>query len=206
MEATEFLNGADPRPYEVIAALDRTHAWRGSGIWEIPVGRGRRFGGQMNTVAQFLAGGWQLGGSWQNQSGQPLSFGNRIFSGDLNLVALPNDERSVDGWLRRDPATGRAYGFNTNAAQQLDTASQIRTFPIRFSGIRGPGQDRWDFSLIKNFRFRERFNTQFRAECYNALNHPNLVNPNADPTSANYGIITNQNPPRSWQFALKLSF
>jgi hypothetical protein len=206
MEAREFLNPADIRPYEVISDLDRTQAWRASAIWELPFGRGRRWGGNTSTFVNFLAGGWQLNGLWQNQSGQPLSFGNRIFNGDLSQVALPDGERSVDRWLRVDPATGRAYGFNTNAAQQLDTASQLRTFPIRFSGIRGPGQDRLDLSLFKNFRMTERFVTQFRAEAYNALNHPNLGNPNADPTNAAYGQITSQDSPRGWQFALKISF
>src|SRR5688572_32234233 len=41
MEATEFLNEQDPTPYEVVAALDRTHRLVGSGIWELPFGRDR---------------------------------------------------------------------------------------------------------------------------------------------------------------------
>ncbi|HYZ87386.1 MAG TPA: TonB-dependent receptor [Bryobacteraceae bacterium] len=206
MEAREFLNPADITPSEVISELDRTHTWRASAIWELPFGRGRRFGANMARFVEFFAGGWQLNGIWQNQSGQPLAFGNRIFNGDLSQVSLPSDERSVDRWLRIDPATGRAYGFNTSAAQQLDTNSQLRTFPLRFSGIRGPGQDRLDLSLFKNFRMTERITTQFRAEAYNALNHPNLGNPNADPTNAAYGTITSQDSPRSWQFALRVSF
>ncbi len=49
---------------------------------------------------------------------------------------------------------------------------------LRFSSVRGPNQDRWDFSLIKNFRITERVTTQFRAETFNALNHPTLYDPN----------------------------
>ena len=96
------------------------------------------------------------------------------------------------------------YGFNSVSGQQL--ASNLRQFPIRFSGITGPGQSRWDFSLIKNFKITERFVSQFRAEVFNAMNHPNLGNPTVDPTSASYGVITSQDSPRSWQFALKISF
>ena len=48
--------------------------------------------------------------------------------------------------------------------------------------------------------------TQFRAESYNATNFPNLGNPNTDPTNAAYGTITGQDSPRSWQFALRLTF
>lgn len=198
MEATEFLNAVDPRPYETVAGLDRTHRFAGSGIWEIPVGRGRRWGAQMHAVPEFIAGGWQLGGVYQHQTGSPLGFGNRIFNGDLKNIVLPEGVRGVDGWYNLNA------GFERNAALQL--ASNLRTFPLRFSGVRGPTQDRWDFSLIKNFRITERWNAQFRAETFNAMNHPNLFDPNGDPTSTAFGTITGQDPPRSWQFALKVTF
>jgi hypothetical protein len=213
MQATELLNAADIRPTGVISDLDRLFATRASGIWEIPVGRGRAYGANMNRFLNFLAGGWQLNGVMQKQSGQPLGFGNRIFNGDLDQILLPKDERSVDRWFRLipnpDAATAAArplvpYGFEWRAANQL--GSNLRAFPLRFSGVRGPGQSRWDFSLIKNFVYRERLKTQFRAEVYNAGNFPNLANPNTDPTNAAYGTITGQDSPRSWQFALRLSF
>jgi hypothetical protein len=95
-------------------------------------------------------------------------------------------------------------GFNTVGTQQL--ANNIRQFPLRFNGIRGPNQDRWDFGAIKNFRILERLVTQFRAEVFNAMNHPNLLGPGTDPTQANFGVITGQDSPRSWQFSLKLTF
>ena len=77
---------------------------------------------------------------------------------------------------------------------------------MRFHGVRGPTQDRWDFSLIKNFKIKERFNTQFRAETFNAWNHPKLSGPNTDPTNANFGVITGQDATLSWQFALQVKF
>ncbi len=209
MQATEFLNPGDTRLSGVVSDLNRTHAWRASGIYELPFGRGRQFGSSMNRLTDALAGGWQLNGVWQNQSGGPLAFGNRIFNGDLGQVLLPVNERSVDRWLRVVPSAANPnvlvpYGFNSVSGQQL--ASNLRQFPIRFSGITGPGQSRWDFSLIKNFKITERFVSQFRAEVFNAMNHPNLGNPTVDPTSASYGVITSQDSPRSWQFALKISF
>ncbi|MBM3812135.1 MAG: hypothetical protein FJW20_10945 [Acidimicrobiia bacterium] len=44
MEALTFLNAVDPMPYETIADLDRPHRIALSGIWEIPVGKKRKFG------------------------------------------------------------------------------------------------------------------------------------------------------------------
>lgn len=198
MQATEMLNDQDPTPYEVISDLDRPHRATASGIWEIPVGKGRKYGSKMHPVLNGAVGGWQLNASWQHQTGAPLGFGNAIFNGDLNNIVRPKGERSVDGWFNLNA------GFERNNALQL--ASNLRRFPIRFSGVRGPQQDRWDFGLIKNFVITERWKLQFRAETFNAMNYTNLAGPNTNVTAGNFGVITGQDPPRSWQGALKLTF
>ncbi len=200
MEAVEFLNASDPRPYESIAGLDRTHRLVMSGIWELPFGRGRRFASRMPAALEFVAGGWQLNGVVQRQSGPPLGFGDAwtLFAGNPNDVRLPKDKRSVDRWFNTNA------GFNRNSAQQL--SNNIRVSPLRFSGIRGDGQARWDFSAIKSFRVTDKVKTQFRAECINAWNHPNLSTPNTSPTSSAFGAITGQDVPRLWQMSLNLTF
>lgn len=198
MEATEFMNLQDPTPYEVISALDRTHRATASGIWEIPIGKGRKWGANLNPVLNGFLGGWQLTGAWQRQSGQPLGFGNVIFNGDLDNVVLPRGQRGVDQWFNVDA------GFERNIARQL--AGNLRRFPLRFNGIRGPIQDRLDGGLLKNFQLTERFRLQFRAETFNALNYANLSNPNTSVTAGAFGTITSQNPPRSWQGSLKMTF
>ena len=152
----------------------------------------------LEGVIPGVAGGWQLTGAFQYQSGGPLGFGNAIFNGDLKNVLLPKGQRSVDQWFNVNA------GFERNAALQL--ASNLRRFPIRFNGIRGPIQSRMDFGLIKNFAITERWKLQFRAETFNAANYSNLANPNTTPTSGAFGTITGQDPPRSWQGALKLTF
>jgi len=206
MEATGFLNSADLRPEEVISGLDRAHRFTASGIWEIPYGKGRRFGGNVGSVANFILGGWQLNGLHQFQSGAPLGFGNRIVTGDLRELVAPRDQRSVDGWFRRTLVNDqlRPVDFAWAAGEQL--ASNVRTLSSRFGYVRGPGQFRLDGSLIKNFKIGERFNMQFRAECFNVTNYTNLAGPNTDPASTAFGTITGQDSPRSWQMALKLSW
>lgn len=200
MEATEFLNGGDSTPYESISGLDRTHRFTASGIWEIPYGRGRKFGGAAHPVLNFVLGGWQYNAVYMHQTGAPMAFGNRIFNGDLDKIVKPKGERSVDGWFY--PAA--QAGFVTASNQQL--GSNVRQFSLRFGGVRGPSQDRWDMGIIKNFKITERWTTQFRAEAFNAMNHPNLYDPNTDPTSGNWGLITGQDMPRGWQMALKVTF
>ena len=200
MEATEFLNTSDPMPYEVVASLDRTHRLTGSGIWEIPVGRKRHFGANMHPVLNFIAGGWQLSGLYQHQSGAPLGFGNRIFNGDLKNIVLRTNEKSVDHWFT--PAA--TAGFETNSAPSSPPTSA----PCRCASAAArsqPGQ--------VGLRHPEGFprspkasTTEFRAETFNAFNHPNLYDPNTDPTSASWGVITGQDTPRSWQLSLKIVF
>ncbi|MDQ6663064.1 MAG: carboxypeptidase-like regulatory domain-containing protein [Acidobacteriota bacterium] len=200
MQATEFLNPTDTVPYRSISDLDRTHHLVVTGIWELPFGKGKRFGSHMAQPLDFVAGGWQLNGIVQRQSGPPLAFGDvwTLFTGNPNDVALPKDGRSVDHWFNVNA------GFNRNSAQAL--ANNIRVSPLRFSGIRGDGQARWDLSLIKNFPITERIRMQYRAECLNALNHPNLFTPNTAVTSTAFGTITGQDVPRLWQMSLTLKF
>jgi hypothetical protein len=197
MEATEYLNAADAAPYETIGPLDRTHRLTMSGVWEIPVGQGRRFGSSLPSALDVFVGGWQLGGVVVRQSGAPLEFGNALFTGNLKDIPLPKGERNVDRWFNTDA------GFNRNSAEQL--SSNVRTFPLRFSGIRGDGRATWDFSAIKNVRLAGT-TLQFRAEVYNAMNHPNFNNPNQTPTSTAFGRITSAGDARNWQFSLKLKF
>src|SRR5262245_32831978 len=145
MDATTFLNAADPMPYESLADIDRAHRIAGSGIWELPFGKGRKFATSLNPILEFLAGGWQLSGVAQRQSGQPIGWGQMIVTGDSTKLVLPSDQRNADRWFNTDV-------FNRNSAQQL--ASNVRTFPLRFSNVRLDSQRRWDFSLNKTFRVR----------------------------------------------------
>jgi len=200
MDATSFLNASDPVPYERIAALDRTHRLAISWTWELPVGRGRGVGGSLPKPVDFFVGGWRLGMVGQRQSGPPLGWGDvwTLFTGDPNKVKLDASQRSVDRWFNIDA------GFNRNSAQQL--GSNIRYSAPAFSNLRANGQARWDFSAVKAFPVKERVRFEFRAECINAWNHPNLFTPNTSPTSSTFGMITQQDVPRIWQMSLRLNY
>ena len=71
----------------------------------------------------------------------------------------------------------------------------------------GPGVQTWDIGIYKNFRFKERYNVQFRTEMFNAFNHANFGQPVAagdwTPTA---GRITSAATSRQIQFALRFSF
>ncbi|MBL8175619.1 MAG: carboxypeptidase regulatory-like domain-containing protein [Bryobacterales bacterium] len=198
MEALEYLNTADSAPYRSISDSDRPHRITVSGIWEIPAGRGRRFGAAMPKAMEFVAGGWQLNGVTIVQSGPPLGFGNAILTGDIKAVALGGAQRSVERWFNTS-----LFVRETNRQLQ----SNYRSFPLRFSGIRGDGQRATDWSLFKTFPVRERIRVQFRAELYNAFNQASFNAPNTNPTSGAFGTITDtQSEAKNWQFSLFVRF
>jgi hypothetical protein len=197
MDATTFLNAQDPMPYESLSDIDRAHRITASGIYELPFGKGRKYGSKMPGALEFFAGGWQLSGAYQRQSGAPINWGNVIINGDSTQLVLPSDQRNADRW------------FNTaifNRASNEQLASNLRTFPMRFSNARFDSQRRLDLSLNKTFTITERFKMRFRGDSFNVLNEPVLRGPNTTPTSSAFGTITAQEPPRSFQFSLSLMF
>ncbi len=196
MEATSFLNAQDPMPYESLSTIDRAHRVTGSGIFELPFGQGRHFGRQMPKALDFIVGGWQLSTVFQRQSGQPIDWGQMIITGSGSL-ALPSNQRSADHWFN-------TAIFDNKSADQL--ASNIRTFPLRFSNVRFDSQRRLDFSLNKMFQFGDKFKVRFRADTFNSMNTPVLRGPNTTVTSSAFGTITDQESPRTFQFSLNIQF
>jgi hypothetical protein len=200
MEAISYLNDTDPTPERCISDQDFPHRLSASGIYELPVGRGKRFGRGWKGFLDGALGGWQLQGTYEGQSGPALGFGNAIFSGSLADIPLPVGERSVERWFNADA------GFERASNRQLN--NNIRTLPSRFSGVRADGINNFDLSVFKYFRITERFRAQFRLESFNALNHPQFSAPNTTPASTAFGTITAESGhgQRQVTLALKILF
>jgi hypothetical protein len=201
MEAASYLNAADPLPTEVISDFDRTHRFTINGIYELPFGKGRPLLSNVNTVGQYIIGGWQVAGVYQYQSGAPIGFGNIFFTGNFDDIDLPSDQRSTDRW------------FNTNAgfvtASALQPVSNLRTFPFRLGNVRTHANNNIDLSVIKKTQILEGKNVEFRAEFINAFNHVLFPAPNTAVTQASFGriIASNQaNYARRIQMTLKFVF
>ena len=104
----------------------------------------------------------------------------------------------MDRWFNTEA------GFERNSARAL--SSNVRAFSPRFGGIRAAGRAMWDLSLIKYFNLTEKARMQFRAECYNAMNHANFNGPDTNPVSGSFGRVTSAADGRSWQMQLRLDF
>ena len=112
MEATTSSMRADPMPYESLADIDRAHRIDGQRHLGAAVRQGPPL--RLRTCREpldFLAGGWQLSGAMQRQSGQPIDWGQMIIVGDSTKIALPSDQRNADRWFNTSV-------FSTNSARR----------------------------------------------------------------------------------------
>ncbi len=171
LEAIELLNNQDLHPHHVISPQDRPHHIALSGTWDIP------------WAARKLWGGWSFNAIYQWQTGPPIGFGNILYTGKLTEMVLPRPERTPERWFNVDA------GFERNAQRQL--GGNLRTFPLRLTGLRAGHWNTWDISAFKNFRIRERVSFQLRAEAADALNTPMFAAPNIAPANTLFGQVNN---------------
>lgn len=211
------LNPTDTEYEERLSEFDVPQRFSLSGIFEIPFGRGRRWGGGAPTLADALAGGWSIQAIGQIQSGRPISFHDRniYFGGDLKSLKTDYSDTNrpvfdISGFYFNDAAV-QANGQTSPALQRADQrirlANNLRYFPSRVPGLRGQGLNLWDISVVKQLRFSDRFRGQFHVELLNAFNRAVYNNPNTDPLNAEFGKVSSQaNLPRDIQVAVKLVF
>jgi Carboxypeptidase regulatory-like domain/TonB dependent receptor len=161
-------------------------------------------------AAGFFVNGWQLNTIVNLASGTPFTVYDSanvslqgqapeisgFYSSRPNLISDPNHgPHTPNQWVSR-------YAF-----QQLNPVTQAGQFGNEGRNVvRGPGIQNVDMSLFKNFSIRETTRIQFRAECFNLLNHANLGLPENDLQSPAFGQILQAGPPRLLQLALKFLF
>ncbi len=207
-------NPADLEAEKASADNDVRHLFVFSAIYTLPFGRGQMFGSHWNSAEQAILGGWQINGIFVAHTGQPVNIvqnGNNPNQPGLrpNLTADPN--------LPSSKRTLAEY-FNTSAFCTPNATTCTPNPPSGVTGyyygnagrnlITGPGFVNADFSVFKNFPFKERYTIQTRFEFFNLTNTPHFANPNGDLSArANFGEITGTIAnPRIVQFAVKFNF
>jgi len=200
MEAVNYLNKTDTRPEEVISGSDARHNLSFSGLYQLPFGKGRKYGSSWTGVVNHLAGGWQLGTLFKLQTGFPVSTGVLILKPGYELLDAKRDNPTWDAWYSLEPFS--------NVSAEYPTGENIRAFSSRWNQLRGPGYWLLDLSLNKQFALTDRFAMQFRGEAFNVPNHSNFYQwPNLNPlNAASVQAATNNGYPRNIQLALKLMF
>ena len=185
------------------ADFDQTLRWVLSFDYEVPFGKqGSRFS---DGVVEAVLGGWHLGGIYTLARGFPFSpyLGFDPSNTGTQGIVRPNQLR--DGNLPRDQRTPNNW-FDINA---FAIPSGFSFGNAGRNVLTGPGQNVFDWLLSKQFRLTERQRLEFRAEFFNAFNHPNFAQPDnfIDDGPGSAGVITSLAiPMRQIQFGLKYSF
>jgi hypothetical protein len=179
------------------SSFDRTQVFTGNFIWTLPA-----------PVRSPFFRGWQISGIVRLWTGMPL---NVVMSSDVagigstenqrpNAIAGTRGPRTVEEWFNRDafsrPKTGTFGNMGRNS-------------------LRGPGVNKWDLALFKNFHVTERWQLQFRSELFNAINHPsfttvgtslNTTSSGVNPALNSFAVVTGTRDARVMQVALKIYF
>ncbi|HZQ52038.1 MAG TPA: TonB-dependent receptor [Bryobacteraceae bacterium] len=168
-----------------------------AGTWSLPLGKGHRFAS--NGWSAGLLGSWQFNAVYTAQSGFPFTPVLNFDNANAGTTSWPN--RVCNGTLSNPTLTA---WFDTNCfvvppAYQFGNSGR--------NVLRGPGISNLDFGLHRSFPIGERFRVEFRAEAFNAFNHPQFGQPGN--TIGNPGVAkisSTSIPNREIQLALRLAF
>ena len=168
--------------------------------YQLPFGKGRRFGSN-GGPADFILGGWELGGLAVLQGGLPFT------------VTVPGSPSNTGAGSRANPVPG-VDPIPANQSINLWFNPAAFTTPAAFTWgtlgrntLRAPALYNLDFSAAKKFLFTETRQLEFRTEFFNGLNHPQFGLPASTAGVGGAGSITStQRSNRQIQFALRLAF
>jgi hypothetical protein len=176
--------------------------------YDLPVGRGKQFGANMNPVVNQVVGGWQASTIVSTHSGFPLAvYGSGDASGTGSRGARPNC--GVQTKFGRSQPSADFGGFNWMSPSGFSDPAPGTFGNCPAQGpVNGPGYFNADIGLMKNFHFTEATFLQFRTDFLNAFNNVNLGVPdtNFSTTTTTFGRINTSQPARNIQFALKIYF
>ncbi len=202
-----------------LSDYDRKHVFIANWVYELPVGKGKRFMNSAPKAIDEALGGWSIQGIATGESGQPFS----VLSGALTAN---DDHQSFAG-----PPAGQA--LPTPQVQQVagvvgpSLFANANGFTLPAPGSDGIGRNSFygpnfwnvDTAISKTFTINERFKLTFRAEVFNLLNHINFSTGGLNILSSTFGqtlsevsagstrnVVLNGEPNRVMQLALRLSF
>jgi hypothetical protein len=202
-----FQNLYNPRADYAPCYFDATHLLSAYAVYDLPFGRGRKHGANMNAVVNAVAGGWSIDPIVQVHTGFPLALyaGVNDATGSRGLRPDCNGPSHVLG--RQPSYSGGAFkGYQWfDPSPYSIPANNFGTCPAQ-GPVRGPGYADVDLSLQKDFPLTERMKLQFRSDWVNAFNHVNLNAPPSVTVGPGMGLINSSQDPRNIQFALKLYF
>ncbi len=204
--STSLQNPNNRRLERSLSQYDIPQVLNLSYVYHLPFGKGKKFGSTWNPFVDAFLGGWRTSGILRFSSGQPLVLG---LSGGQSLPTYGGQRPNLTGTLVRNtgPNWRDQYFANPEVAVKPDPYT-IGTAPRTLGSVRTPGIRNADLTLMKDFNIgnlREGMRVEYRAEFFNAFNHPIFGGPNTTVEGGQFGVVSYQaNRPREIQMALKL--
>ncbi len=191
-----------------LSQIQLNHNFTASMIYDLPFGKGKRFGSSWNGTLNAALGNWELDVIEKATSGFPIFMIASTNNSGSNLTNNGNN-------FNRPDQTCSAKSSHPSIGKWFNTAcfapaanGELGNSPR--APVSGPHFVNTDFSAIKHFRlpYREGLQLDFRAEFFNLFNHAQFGQPGSDVYSTGtFGVISSTvNNPRLIQFALKLNF
>jgi hypothetical protein len=198
------------------AAQDIRHNLNGYLTYALPVGRGRRFGSNMNRAVDEVVGGWRLSMTSLVYSGFPVNINATNNSYTANNSQRANHyrklivaNRSATSWFGTDPTVKNtcAVAGSDNGVCAYGQPADGTHGTASVDSERAPGYQSADASLFKDFAITERQRFSFRADAANVFNITSLGNPGNNALSATFGVITSsRSQARQLQLSAKYIF
>src|SRR6202522_413551 len=206
--APYYQNLYNPHADYASCYYDSKNIVAGYATYDLPVGKGKAWGNHMNPVLNAVAGNWQVSTILSIHSGFPLAIYNATdTSGTGSRGPRPNcGQQQVFG--RQASVVGGAFqGFQWMSPNGYSEPANGTFGNCPAQGpVTGPGYTDTDIGLLKSFHLTEAKYFEFRGDFLNAFNNVQLAAPNTNFPSDTFGLVTQSQPARNIQFALKFYY
>lgn len=197
-------NSYAPHSERGLSDFDVRHRLVISPVYDLPFGAKGKY--LTHGVGSYLAGGWQLSGIIQWQTGRPFT----VYYGTDNSYTGENADRpNVAHNPNQNAPHSVSQWFNTTTNPAFAAAGTGNFGNESRNAIQGPGYTEADVAIARTFPIHHSVKLNFRAEAFNLANHPNFYNPNPSTDtygSGSFGKISQAFDPRQLQFSLKLHY
>jgi hypothetical protein len=215
-----ILNSLRPDDNRGLSSFDITHMINGNALWDLPIGRGHRLFGGINSIADQFLGGWQLSSIFRWNTGLPeiAPYDAEIWATNWNAQSYGVRLHPIEAAPTKSGEYPNFFADPTYAYQSFRNARAGETGDRNI--FRRQSYIALDFGLGKSFKLYENHTLQFRWEVFNATNTQQLGGPtlsragfglNVDPQlgtpALDFGRISAiQGSPRVMQFGLRYDF
>ncbi len=206
-------NPNNPGGERSLSSFDIPQVLQFSYTYELPIGKGKLIGGNLNPILNGIVGGWRTNGIWRFNSGRPIE--PMLYQSNSlptygpqrpNLIGTPHRNGGKDSvWINQYFTSADGSDFLAQPAPFT-----LGTAPRTLGKVRDPGATNADLSMFKEFGLgavHEGMRLEYRFETFNTFNHPQFCPPDATFGGPIFGqTFYTCNSPREVQMALKLYF